>query len=106
MDFLRRSILISAHITARYLHRSFRPTSRVVSGPAGQTEAPQSRETGRVGTGSSFDPVMVFQLAALIPLLWAVLHSWLYGHPRLQLGGTTLIGRHLKFSGVDFFGGA
>ena len=49
---------------------------------------------------------MVFQLAALIPLLWAVLHSWLYGHPRLQLGGTTLIGRHLKFSGVDFFGGA
>ena len=43
-----------------------------------------------------------------ISLLWAALlplHSCLDDQPRLQLGGTVLIGSHIQSSNVDFFGG-
>jgi hypothetical protein len=50
---------------------------------------------------------MIF--VAVIPILWAAaataLHTWFDGRPRLQLGGTTLIGKHLQASNLDFFGG-
>jgi hypothetical protein len=45
------------------------------------------------------------RFVANIPILWAALHTWFDGRPRLQLGGTVLIGRHLQLSNVDFFGG-
>jgi hypothetical protein len=46
---------------------------------------------------------MIF--VAVIPILWATLLSWFDGRPRLQLGGTVLIGRHLQPHNLDFFGG-
>jgi acetylcholinesterase len=50
---------------------------------------------------------MIF--VAVIPVLVAgaavALHTWFDGRPRLQLGGTTLIGKHLQASNLDFFGG-
>jgi hypothetical protein len=45
------------------------------------------------------------RFVAVILILWATLHSWFDGRPRLQLGGTVLIGRHLQHSNLDFFGG-
>jgi hypothetical protein len=45
------------------------------------------------------------RFVAVIPTLWAALLSWFDGRPRLQLGGTVLIGRHLQLSNLDFFGG-
>ena len=45
------------------------------------------------------------RFVANIPILWAALLSWFDGRPRLQLGGTVLIGRHIQHSDVDFFGG-
>ncbi|KAH9999289.1 Alpha/Beta hydrolase protein [Russula vinacea] len=45
------------------------------------------------------------RFVAVIPTLWAALLSWFDGQPRLQLGGTVLIGRHLQLSNLDFFGG-
>ena len=50
---------------------------------------------------------MIF--AAVIPILWAgaaaALHSSFDGYPRLQLGDTVLMGKHLQHSNLDFFGG-
>ena len=40
-----------------------------------------------------------------VAIIWATLLSWFDGRPRLQLGGTVLIGRHLQPSNLDFFGG-
>ncbi|KAH9999290.1 Alpha/Beta hydrolase protein [Russula vinacea] len=45
------------------------------------------------------------RFVANIPILWAALLSSFDGRPRLQLGGTVLIGRHIQHSDVDFFGG-
>ena len=45
------------------------------------------------------------RLVASFPILWAALHTWFNSRPRLQLGDTVLIGRHLQHSNVDFFGG-
>jgi Carboxylesterase family len=45
------------------------------------------------------------RLVASFPILWAALHSWFNGRPRLQLRDTVLIGRHIQHSNVDFFGG-
>jgi Carboxylesterase family len=49
---------------------------------------------------------MIF--VAIIPILWAgaaaASHSF-DGWPRLQLGDTVLIGKHLQHSNLDFFGG-
>jgi hypothetical protein len=45
------------------------------------------------------------RLVASFPILWAALLSCFHGRPRLRLGGTVLIGRHLQHSNVDFFGG-
>ncbi|KAI0004879.1 Alpha/Beta hydrolase protein [Russula compacta] len=42
----------------------------------------------------------------LCSLVFAVLQSWVYGqHPSVQLRGTTVIGKHLESSNLDFFGG-
>jgi hypothetical protein len=50
---------------------------------------------------------MIF--VAVIPILWAAaavaLNTWIDGRPRVQLGGTVLIGKHLQHSNLDFFGG-
>jgi hypothetical protein len=49
------------------------------------------------------------RFVAVIPTLWAAaaaaLHSSLDGRPRLQLGGTALVGKYLQASNLDFFGG-
>ncbi|KAH9999292.1 extracellular triacylglycerol lipase precursor [Russula vinacea] len=50
---------------------------------------------------------MIF--VAVIPILWAAaasaLNSSIDGQPRLRLGSTVLIGKHLQASNLDFFGG-
>ena len=50
-------------------------------------------------------PDREMRFVANIPILWAALLFWLDGRPRLQLGGTALVGRHLLPSNLDFFGG-
>jgi hypothetical protein len=47
-------------------------------------------------------PVYVFAIALSI---WAALHSWHDGQPRLNLRGTTITGKRLQTSNLDFFGG-
>ena len=49
------------------------------------------------------------RFVVVIPILWAAagatLHASFDGWPRLQLGDTVLIGKHLHHSNLDFFGG-
>ena len=42
---------------------------------------------------------------AIVVSIWAALHSWHDGQPRLNLRGTTLTGKRLQPSNLDFFGG-
>ena len=42
---------------------------------------------------------------AIAVSIWAALHSWHDGQPRLNLRGTTLTGKRLQPSNLDFFGG-
>ena len=48
-------------------------------------------------------PVYVYAIAISI---WAALHSWHDGQPRLNFRGTILTGKRLKPSNLDFFGGS
>jgi len=47
-------------------------------------------------------PVYVYAIALSI---WAALHSWHDGQPRLNLRGTIITGKRLQPSNLDFFGG-
>ena len=47
-------------------------------------------------------PIIVYVIALSI---WAALHSWHDGHPRLNLQGTIVTGKRLQSSNLDFFGG-
>ncbi|KAI0284362.1 extracellular triacylglycerol lipase precursor [Russula aff. rugulosa BPL654] len=42
---------------------------------------------------------------AIAVSIWGALHSWHDGQPRLNLRGTTLTGKRLQPSNLDFFGG-
>jgi len=47
----------------------------------------------------------MLRIVVIVLVIWAALHNWHDGQPRLQLGGTTLTGRHLQPYNLDFFGG-
>ena len=49
-------------------------------------------------------PVPAYAYAIALSI-WAALHSWHDGQPRLNLGGTILTGKRLQPSNLDFFGG-
>ena len=56
-------------------------------------------------------PDREMRFVAVIPILWAAAGATLHdsfdgtGRPRLQLGDTVLVGKHLQSSSLDFFGG-
>ncbi|KAF8505638.1 extracellular triacylglycerol lipase precursor [Russula emetica] len=47
----------------------------------------------------------ILPVYATVLSIWAALHSWHDGQPRLNLRGTILTGKRLQPSNVDFFGG-
>jgi hypothetical protein len=47
----------------------------------------------------------IYYVYAIALSIWAALHSWHDGQPRLDLRGTIITGKRLQPSNLDFFGG-